>query len=248
MTNNSPLSFIESVTLVPPAQPLAVTEAEPVRLDQLPNGVVAGGNLIDFTAVQDHELRSGISQAMVFASRAADAAIKDGGDGEDWFAAYVTSLGRLGFLVSQSSLSVSRFKKRGLSAHKAIIPFLTGALGGFKMGPAIITALESLNEDRDEPWIRLFDRESRKIDVREMHFSAAASDGAQTAIRHVAVQLRVDQDTTNVLFFRITDASAEFESAITTLSISNSLIAVLNDELRQTMKDDIASYIAEVRR
>lgn len=249
MTATDPLSFVESAPMLePPARPkgAAAVETTGLDLDRLPSGVVSGNSLIDFSAASDVAVRSGVSMALLFASRVADAAAtKPGDDEDDWFAAYTTNLRKLGFAVSQSAVSVSRFKKRGVFVHKAIIPFLTIALGGAGVGPVILAALNNLREmDEGKPWITLFDRESRKFTTREMHFAAVSSDTTQTSMRHVTARLSVDSNETNVLFFRISDSAAHFESATTTMSANNSLLAVLEPRLRKRMEAEIIDFIA----
>lgn len=240
------LSFIESAYIEPCSRlEAASVETAPLDIDRLPAGVVSGNSLIDFSATPSVEVRSAVSMALLFASRAADAAMKAGDDEDDWYAAYMTNLSRLGFSVTQSSVTVSRFKKAGVFVHKAIIPFLTIALGGAGVGPVILAALNNLHEmDQDAPWITLFDRQSRKFAVREMHFAAVSSDGTQTSIRHVVARLSVGQDEINVLFFRITTATADFESGTTTMSASNSMLAVVEPLLRARMEADITSFIS----
>ncbi|WP_461655905.1 hypothetical protein [Methylorubrum aminovorans] len=217
-------------------------------LDRLPAGVVAGNALIDFSAATAPTVRSGVSTALLFASRVADAARREGDDEDDWLAAYKTNLGKLGFLVPQTSISVSRFKKQGVSVHKAIIPFLTIAFGGATLGPVILAALNNLQEaDKDKAWITLFDRETRKFKAREMHFAAVEAGVAETTIRHVVARLIIEQDEVNVLFFRITSTTAEFESATTTMSADNSLLAALEPRLRKRMEEEIGDFIAEAK-
>lgn len=251
MSKLDALSFVESATL-PPQPELADAAAErtapPLNLNELPPGLVAGNALIDFSATTSAEVRSGVSMAMLFASRVADAEMREGDDEDDWLAAYKTNLRKLGFGVPQSALSISRFKKKGVFVHKAIIPFLTIAFGGASLGPVILGALNNLQEiDRGKPWITLFDRESRKFETREMHFAAVSSGGTETSIRHVVARLSFNQDEINVLFFRITDTTAEFESATTTMSANNSLLSVLEPKLRLRMEAGIGEFIAEAQ-
>jgi len=218
----------------------------PVDLNQLPAGVVSGNTLIDYSAAPATEIRSAVSLAMLFAGRTARAAMKEGDDEDDWFAAYTTHLSKLGFSISQSSVQVSRFKKKGLFVHKAIIPFLTIALGGAGLGPVILAALDNLKSmEEGKPWITLFDRESRQFKGREAHFAAVSSDALNTSIRHVVARLNFESNETNVLFFKITDANAEFESATTTMTANNSLLAVLEAPLRMRMQDDALKFIAD---
>lgn len=249
MSDLNALAFVESAQLAPaPAreETRAVEAPPPLDLDKLPPGLVSGNALIDFSAAPSSDLRSGVSMAMLFASRVADAAIKEGDDEDDWLAAYMTNLRKLGFVVGQSAMSMSRFKKKGLSVHKAIIPFLTIAFGGAGLGPVILAALNNLQDiDKDKPWITLFDRETRKFETREMHFAAVSSDAAETQIRHVIARLAFVSKDTNVLFFRITATSVEFESATTTISANNSLLGVLEPHLRKRMEHQIIDFIAE---
>lgn len=240
------LRFIETAAL-----PQWALEGVPVPepgldLNHLPAGIVSGNTLIDYSATPVTEIRSSVSLAMLFAGKAARAALKDGDDEDDWFAAYTTNLSKLGFSISQSAVQVSKFKKKGLFVHKAIIPFLTIALGGAGLGPVILAALDNLKTmDEDRPWITLFDRESRHFAGREINFAAVSSDAVNTSIRHVTARLAFVANETNVLFFKITDANAEFESATTTMTANNSLLAVLEPSLRARMQADALKFIAE---
>jgi hypothetical protein len=250
MMDRNALRFVESAAIEPaPAELETVLEgmaAPPLDLDKLPKGIVSENTLIDFSAAPE-DLRGGLSLAMAFAGRAATAATKaKGGDADedDWFAEYKSGLMKLGFAVSQGAFTTSRFKKRGIAVHKAIIPFLTIALGGAAVGPVILALLENLKEiDKDQPWIALFDRESRKFQSRELHFGAVASDTVESRMRHVAARLSLSDDTMNVLFFKITDTTAEFESATTTISVNNSLLAVLEQPLRERLQASAFDFI-----
>jgi hypothetical protein len=249
MAVQNALGFVETAELPRPRRRIALTEAAaetpPLNLDQLPPGMVSGNTLFDFSAAASVNVKAGVSLAMLFAGQTADAAMKEGDDEDDRFAAYKTNLGKLGFTIAQSAVTASKFKKQGLFVHKAIIPFLTIALGGAGVGPVILAALNNLQEiDKDKPWITLFDRESRKFETRELHFAAVSTDAVNTSVRHVIARFKVEQTETNILFLKVTDMTAEFESATTTMSANNSLLAVLEPHLRKRMEDSILQFIA----
>ncbi|MBJ7415826.1 MAG: hypothetical protein JHC88_10320, partial [Niveispirillum sp.] len=112
------------------------------------------------------------------------------------------------------------------------------------VGPVILELLKSLNSmDENQPWITLFNKESRKFDIREMSFGAVASDIVETRIRHVTARLQVSDKALNILFFKITSASAEFESATTLFSINNNLLAVLEKPLRDRLEQSALDFI-----
>ena len=256
MHRTSPLIFVETAQVAQITRPEAsiptlenaVTEA-PLDLDKLPDGIVSGNTLIDYSAASER-CRSGLSLALAFANRTTRAEMRQGDDEDDWFAAYKSNLARLGFNVSQGAFVKSAFKKRGLAVHQAIIPFLTAALGGAGVGPVIFALLQNLQKgDADKPWITLFDQETRMLNTREMHFAAVNSDNVESKMRHVAARLYFVDKETNVLFFRINDTSADFESVTTTLSIDNGLLSTIEPALRDRLGTSALDFIkkAEVK-
>lgn len=135
-----------------------------------------------------------------------------------------------------------------MAVHKAIIPFLIAALGGAAVGPVLVALLQNLQEmDSEEQWITLFDQQTRIFETREMHFAAATSDGVESVMRHVAARLYFVDRETNVLFFKISDMSAEFESATTMLGIDNRLLSVIEPALRERLGVAALEFIKSAR-
>jgi len=242
-------NFVETADIGTSNQLNATLENnESLELDKIPDGVVSGQTLIDFTNAPKVEVRSAVSLALLFASRAATAGMSEGDDDDDWLALYTTNLGRLGFHVPPSTMSLSKFKKEGLEVHKAIIPFLKIALGGAAMGPIILSALENLKDiDKDRPWIKLFERERREFTTRELHFAAVSADVFTTTIRHVVARLEFHSRRTNILFFKIGKTEAEFESSSTLITANNSLLESLAPKLEARMAAEIDGFLAEVK-
>ena len=243
--NINPRSFIESADIGMPTRNEAASGGVGINLDQLPPGVVAGPALIDFTGVAYPEVRAGVSLSMLFASRVAtQSVLKNGGGETEWLASYTSSLASLGFAISPPSTVTSSFKKLGLEVHQAIIPVLTIAFGGAAVGPIILAALQNMQQiDANSPWLQLFEREARRFDVTEFHFAAAASTLQDTSIRYAIARLNIDAQVTSVLFFRLTEASANYESTTTTMSANNSLMAVIQGDLKLRLQALTADYI-----
>lgn len=254
MDDANPRKFIEGATLggdLELPQSARFTEGPtptPLNLDKLPDGVVSGTTLIDFSKVPSPSVRAGVSLSMLFASRVAAAAVKPGDDEDDWLAAYTNNLSRLGFHLTGTAVVNSKFRKTGVSVHQALIPFLTVAFGGAAVGPIILAGLKNLQEkDKNQPWIQLFDHESRRFNASEMHFAAVSSDDMNTSIRYAIARLNVSMSETNVLFFKLTKAQANFESVTTTMSASNSLMAVVEPDLREKLAGLSKSFIQEAK-
>ena len=241
------LEFIETAALGVEDRLESTLQDSGLQLDKLPGGVVAGNTLIDYSATSSEAMRSAVSLAMIFAGRVAVKQLDAGASDDERLAAYTTSLAKLGFSISGTAVQRARFSKKGLFVHKAIIPFLTIALGGAGVGPIILAALNSLSKiDEGRPWITLFDRQSRRTESRELHFAAVSSDAVTTTIRLVVARLAYRETNTNVLFAKVDDVTAEFESATTHITGNNQLLAVLGPKLHGRMTSDISDYIATV--
>lgn len=222
---------------------LGAVDTPAIDLDKLPDGVVSGTTLIDFSNAQNPDVRSSVSLAMLFASRVASQKHDVDQDDDAWLATYTESLNQLGFSVSGYSVVNSKFKKSDLSVHKAIIPFLTIAFGGAAAGPIILSLLENLESMNDSPWITLFDKNTRRYTAREMHFAAVSSDATTTSIRYAVARISIEDNSVQVLFFKLKKVNAEFESATTTMTCDNSLLAMVEPALRTKLFSQISTFI-----
>ena len=213
-----------------------------IDVNALPDGVVTGTTLLDLSQVQSPEVRSGISLAMLFASRVAT--VKAPPTEDAWLAEYQSALGQLGFSIAGSAEVRSQFKKLNVAVHEAIIPFLTIALGGAAMGPVILALLKNLKDMQpDTPWITAFDRQVKRYDAQEMHFAAAVPSGTQTQVRYAVARLHLESLNTQVLFFKVGKTTAEFESLTTTMSVGNSLMAVSEPDLQEKLSKLTKKFI-----
>lgn len=234
------LTFIESAKLVSSDTPQNWNiELMPsaLDLDKLPDAVVTGNTLVDFSN-STLENRGPFSLALTFATLSANGEVGLDASEDEWFACYKSKLMQMGLDVSPSSFTRSTFRKKGLAVHKAIIPFLTIALGGVGVGPVILALLENLkSEDENQPWIRLFDQQSKRLETKEIYLGAVSTDAQNTYMRHVAARLAVDDSKTSILFFKINNTAADFESATTYITGNNQLLSVLDKPLRERLGD-----------
>jgi hypothetical protein len=243
----NPTAFIENAVIAAP-QEGPVADLPPVNLDKLPDGVVSGTTLIDFSAATSPAVRSSVSLAMLFASRVATKAMTKDDDEDDWLAAYTSNLGELGFAVAGSAVVKSEFKKKGLKVHQAIIPFLTVAFGGGAVGPIILAGLKNLQDmQKDSPWITLFDRETRRFNARELHFAAVSSSETDTLIRYAIARLSVEVADTSIFFVKLSKVKASFESSTTTMNANNGLLSVIEPQLRTALAGHSSSFITAAK-
>ncbi len=98
---------------------------------------------------------------------------------DQWLDRHKTVLQNLLWAVESDEEVTSKFSDTNVAVHQAIIPFLVAAFGPAAAATSlIITALKQLQTmEKDQPWITLFDRESRRFEVSEYLFTTVETDG-----------------------------------------------------------------------
>lgn len=218
-----------------------------ISLEEVPSGVVTGGNLVEFDGEVDPLLRSSVVMSLLAAQRVAD---KDSVivTPDQWLDRHNTTLTNLNWLIEGAGFVEKEFDNIDVSVHEAIIPFLTAALGGAVAGASlIITALNQLNEiDKDKPWITLFNKESRRFDVTEYLFTRVAVSEGAIRMNLAATRFSAEYGHTQVLFFRIKNQRAGFEMASSKMIAEADLLRLTHDALKLKLAHMTNTFIKEL--
>jgi hypothetical protein len=215
-----------------------------IDIDNLPNGIVSGSNLIQFPAEASPELKSSVALSLLAAQRVAtnDPVVLSPAQ---WLDRHNTVLQNLNWRNEGGGVAKSQFDSMDVAVHQAIIPFLTAAFGGaVAAGALILTALKQLQEmDKDAPWITLFDRQSRRFEVTEYQFSIVQVVGDTVHLKMAAARLNASFGKTQVLFFKVKTQNAEFEQANQSFSSEAALLAEMNADLKVKLMTLTKSFI-----
>ena len=215
-----------------------------VDLDDLPDGIVTGSNLIQFPKEASAEIKSSVALCLLAAQRVAanDQVVASP---QQWIERHNTVLKNLNWHIESGGAVNSQFDSINVAIHEAIIPFLTAAFGGaVAAGALIITALRQLKEmDKGSPWITLFDRESRRFDVTEYQFSVVEVAGDLVRLRLASARFDASFGRTQVLFVKVNQERAKFDAANQTLSANAGLLAEMNDSLKAKLAGFTKTFI-----
>ncbi len=202
-------------------------------IDNLPDGVVTGSNLIQFSKEASPEIRSSVALSLLAAQRVAtvDPVLVTP---QDWVERHNTVLRNLNWRVGAGGFVESKFDNVNVALHEAIIPFLTSVFGPIgAAGSLIITALKQLKEmDKNSPWITLFDRESRHFNVTQYQFSMVQVVGNDVTLKLACARLNAFYGLTQVLFIKVKEESAKFEAANQELKTDPYFLAEMNKDLK----------------
>jgi hypothetical protein len=239
-------SYIANLPIGAPLPAMAKESAavNTIDIDNLPNGIVTGANLIQFPSDASPELKSSVALSLLAAQRVAsnDPVVLSPAQ---WLDRHNTVLQNLNWRNEGGGVAKSQFDSIDVAVHQAIIPFLTAAFAGaVGAGALILTALKQLQEmDKNSPWITLFDRQSRHFDVTEYQFSVVQVIGDTVHLKVAAARLNASFGTTQVLFFKLKKQNAEFEQANQSFSAEAALLTEMNADLKVKLMTLTKSFI-----
>ena len=241
--------FITNVELPPPPRLRLGARRTPAQVvENLPQTIVAGSNLIAFEENTSATVRSSVSDTLLLAQLATDASKDTVHTPEQWYAKYREVLSKLGWREAAYSHIEEKFSSRDAVVHKAIIPFLTVAFGpAAAVGSLIIAALNQLSEmDKNSKWITLLERVSKRLDVTDFQFTAVENKGGNIAVHLAGAILSSEYGQTQVLFFRFKRVASDFKLVKGSFTASEERIASVGDALKKKLEKFIPDYIAEV--
>lgn len=240
-------SYIANLPIGAPIHAIAAEEAGPVNtidIDNLPNGIVTGSNLIQFPKDAPSALKSSVALSLLAAQRVAsnDPVVLSP---SQWLERHNTVLQNLNWRTEGGGTARAQFKSFDVAVHQAIIPFLTAAFGGVVgAGALILTALNQLKDiDKNNPWITLFDRQSRRFNVTEYQFSVVEVVGDTVHLKLACARLDASFGTTQVLFVKVKQQNADFEQANQTFAAEEALLTEMNADLKIKLMNLTKSYI-----
>ena len=231
------------------APPITSTPAPVTAVDinSLPNGVVTGGNLLQFPDAATPDLRASVALSLLAAQRVAanDPVVQTP---DQWIQRHNTVLENLNWISVGGGVVTSNFSSINVAVSQAIIPFLAAAFGpAAAAGSLILTALNQLQTmDTSSPWITLFDRQSQRFNITEYQFSIVEIAGDHVQLKIASARFDASYGTTQVLFFKITQQHASFQLGTGSYSSQMSLQEQMNGALKSKLAAYTNSYIQDL--
>ena len=244
MLNTVHQKYISALPVGPVPKELEGIDVQSVDIDKLPNALITGSNLIQFPSATSPELKSSVALSLLAAQRVAsnDNVVQTP---DQWLQRHNTVLENLNWLHEGGGFVNSQFRSINVAVHQAIIPFLTAAFGpAAAAGALILIALKQLQEmDKSSPWITLFDQQSRRFNISEYQFSVVQVTDSHVQLKLASARFDASYGQTQVLFFKIKQEHAAFQSASGTYSTEADLLAEMNATLKAKLASFTSSFI-----
>lgn len=247
-------AFIENLPIRAPITTIETTESgatQPVvsvpevDFDNLPDGIVSGSTMIGFDPDLTSELRASVALCLTAAQKVADAdSVVSSPD--LWVERHHMVLTGLNWISTAGQDIYTERNAINVSVHKAIIPYLTAAFGPAATATSLIVkALQQLQQmQQNQPWITLFEKESRRYDISEFRFATAGMESGNVVLRFAAARFLVRHERLQILFFKKNDVDVRFKLASRTLSANPELLDSMNADLKAKLQGETDNFIA----
>ncbi|WBH16813.1 hypothetical protein [Sphingomonas radiodurans] len=208
--------------------------------------IAVGSQLAEFTGTVDPESRLAVSDAMLLAQLAADKASTPDEAVFTWYDRYVATLRSIGFSVIDKEEATQDIDDDNLSLHEAAIPVIAAALGpAVAAASLVIKALDGLKSmNADQPWITLFERNSRH--VHGAAFQVSRIEGDANGNPHVTLlcfAVTAQRTITQVLFLKFSDDDVSLRQSkhILTCNRASLPVEAIAGRVKPFLADNVAA-------
>ena len=242
-------SFVDAIELPGVArgfETLGAGSAE-INYDDLKNqAMVAGSDVISFVKGISAERKQDIINSALLAQLAANKRVPNRSKVFAWYDAYFDVLTRIGWVIQDSAFNSYEEQADGLEAHEAILKVAGVVLGAAPTALAVVTAtIEAMKTmDQDNPWITIFDRESRSAESARFQISLAEEEeNGQFMVNMMAFGLKAQSTVTQVLFFRIHKNRMKLKHCSGKVTINEDVLGSVRENIKVKLAGRTAGFV-----
>jgi hypothetical protein len=243
MTRASPQSaraFVDAIELPPTRGATRGFESADTVLElnaDKEQAAVVGSEVVSFAKGVSVERRNDIVNCALLAQLVANKRIADRAKLIEWYKEYFDVLSNLGWTLENNGFSSYEEKADGLEAHEAILKVAAVVLGAAPTALAIVTstiqAMKSM--DADNPWITIFDRESKQSNTARFQVSLAEQSGSAVSLSLMAFALEANSTLTQVLFFKIRRDKVRLQQCSTQVGINEEVLGAVRSKVKNKL-------------
>jgi hypothetical protein len=206
---------------------------------------VVGSEVVSFAKGVPVERRNDIVNCALLAQLVANKRVSDRSKLIQWYKEYFDALGNLGWTIANDGFSSYEENAHGLEAHEAILKVAAVVLGAAPTALAIVTstinAMKSM--DADNPWITIFDRESKQSNTARFQVSLATQDGNDFGLSLMAFALEAQSTLTQVLFFKIRRDDVWLQQCATQVAINEDVLNGIRSRVKNKLVGNAEGFL-----
>jgi hypothetical protein len=204
--------------------------------DALKNqAMVVGSEVLSFVKGVSIERRQDIVNCALLAQLAANHKVNSETDIFSWYDTYFDVLTNLGWVIQDKGFSSYEEKANGLETHEAILKVAAVLMGAAPTALAVvistIEAMKSMN--KDNPWITIFDRETRKSTTAKFQIALVEEESSgQFMVSLMAFGLNAKSTLIQILFFKIRSAEVSLKHCSGKVTINEDVLTGTREKIR----------------
>jgi hypothetical protein len=228
-----------------PARAIAPFDFE----DAKEQAMVVGSDIVSFVKAVTPQQRKDIVNALLLAQFVAKNEVREPrtlAELAAWYERYFDVLSNIGFVIQQTDFREYHDAAKGFKAHEAILEVAGTLLAGAPTALAVLTStLQALQRAGDnQPWITLFDQESRSANAARFQVSTVAGDESGAVIFLNAFGLEATADLTQVLFFRFHSNEVKIQYNEGKATIVAQVLGAVREPIAEKIAAHANRYIA----
>jgi len=158
-------------------------------------------------------------------------------------------LGNIGFVTQQTNLQHYQEKTDGFQAHEAVLDVATTLLAGAPTALAVLAStVQALKKmDAGNPWVTIFNRESRSANTAHFQVSTVDRDpNGDLFVAMTAFGLEAKSKITQVLFFKFHKSETKIENNAGKATINATVLEGLRPLISQKLLAHSTDYLGKL--
>ena len=243
----SALAYVRKLDLPLARSMVGAAEDEVIDFDTFKKQItVVGSEVVSFVEGISAQRRQDITNATLLAQLAANKKVTDREDILAWYDSYFDVLTNVGWVLQDRGFSEYTEKVDGLETHEAILKVAAVLLGGAPISLAVVSqtlgAMKSM--DKDNPWITIFNRESRAAKAARFQISLTEqAENGQFMVTTMAFALNAKSKVTQVLFFKIHKTEATLKHCSGKVTINEEVLFGVRDVVKAKLVGRTRDFI-----
>lgn len=242
--------FVEGADLDSRSAETSAGLPQPDYTQAIDQTVAVGSNLVEIAAKVPPELRPMVVNTFLIAQMTADRKVADTSESFlAWWETYIDVLQKTGWVIESDNTGTKEMSGSMNEVREEVLPVIVTALGPTAVTSSpIVSLLESLDEgSEDTPWLKLFDRESRKVRGNQFGLSAVDYDDGHLRVRSFGFELEAERAVNQVLFFRSDQSKARLRHSHVSLRIGEDFLRQIAEPLSARLSQYTENKIADIQ-
>jgi len=211
-----------------------------------PEGFVEKGSLVSFVAGVSAQNRDDVLNSTLLAQLAADKQCDREADVMNWYKAYTTVLGKVGWTIEGANFSAYSSSSASFSMDKAVLEIAGAALTGDEAA-VVAATMDALGKlPSTDGRLKLFDHSASNGKEGNFQICVCTETNGAVAMKTMAFWFTSDQSSTTVLFFNYSSASTTLKKSVQGATLNTAVYANVRNAVLDKLGQNAQQFVLDL--